>query len=182
MNLSAGSDPSLNFPKPIPFSPAFTLQKPTNKTQHNRRLVGRTLSTHTSLSLQPNNVATRGAIATSPYYALYFFPPPNHHHHHPIVNLTLGSLAKVERDTLPYLFNHHHLLRKIAYIAIRFYPYCLNTDHTCSSKSAPCQIPSPARLHRNFIRIWLSYPIEINGQTHTSPDILPCLQTNALVI
>lgn len=72
MNLCAGSDPSLNFPKPITFSQAT---KPQN---HKHPTISAVcLSTHSPTTSPPRHCHL----------------PCTHPIHHPIINLTLGVLA-----------------------------------------------------------------------------------------
>lgn len=155
MNLSAGSDPSLNFPKPFPFSQAT---KPTKQPNNHRRLTVNTRPATWPL----------GAIATqltcSVLYQLLTIIPPYHHSQSTVYSPS-------NRQTTSRWVIGSYLLRNRLH-RIRFYPYySSHTDHTSAAPQTRYPVGShlAARLHRNFIPIWLSYPIEI---THTSPDIL----------
>ena len=122
MNLSAGSDPSLNFPKPIPISPAY-LTKP-QTTQQSAPVAPRRLSTHAL----PQQRGHPWGIATC-LIRIIFPPPSSNRQPH------WGLLARHYSPTLP-------TTAKIAYIASAS-TLIVNTDHICPSNSAPCQIPSP---------------------------------------
>lgn len=151
MNLSAGSDPSLNFPKPFPFSPAY---KTTNTTQQSAPFDSQHSPTTWPL----------GAIAT------YLLPYTHHYTYYiPHTSYTIYPPPFTIQSSTLTVGHWLYYLCEIAYIASASTLILLHTQTTSAPRTRTLAEPFAARLHRNFIPIWLSYPIEI---THASPDIL----------
>ena len=151
MNLCAGSDPSLNFPKPFTFSPGYKITKQPNPNNH--RLF--------DLSTLANNVAIGGhchllpfLLTYLPYYPIIFTHPPIHH----------SPFTIIQSSTSRWVIGYN--ICEIAYIASASTLIILLTQTTSALPPRLDTLSDPiaAGLHRNFIPIWLSYPIEI---THT---------------
>ena len=130
MNLCAGSDPSLNFPKPFTFSPGYKITKQPNPNNHRPF----------DLSTLANNVAIGGHCHLLLSYLLPCLITPLYSpirqftiHHSPSSNRQPhgGSLAitsaksPTSHPLLPLLFFSHR-------------PHL-----PCPLDSTPCRIPSP---------------------------------------
>ena len=176
MNPTAGSDPSLNFPKPIPsvFSRLPYLQnhqQPNNQ----RPLHLRENCQHTHS--RPKQRGHPWGIATCLIRIIIFpIPHPSNRQLHP------GSLAR-HYSTLPHLtLPTTHCENRLH--RIRFYPYCEHRPHL-SLELRTLSDPIAARLHPSpqlYSHLAIRSDRDNENKRTQSPDLLPLPPTNALVI